>query len=137
MSQGDTSRGDTGRGEDFDLQAAWLRRFTSDAESNLNALALRLQEALPERVTVRTSKGFFARTAKTTGVTVELGDKRYALEIARGKLKASVAMVVRGITLSTKPLNPAEWFVQLSEETKAATDHAKALSQSLAAFMGS
>ncbi len=95
---------------DFDMQAAWLRRFTSDAESNLKALALRLQEAMPELVTVRTSKGLFSRTAKTTGVSVELGEKRYVLEIAGGKLKASVAMVVRGITLSTKPLDPAEWF---------------------------
>jgi hypothetical protein len=123
--------------DDFDIQAAWLRRFTSDAESNLNALALRLHEAMPERVTVHTSKGFFSRTAKTTGVSVELGDKRYVLEIAGGKLKASVAMVVRGITLNTKPLNPAEWFAHLAEDTKAATDEAKTLSQSLAAFMDS
>jgi hypothetical protein len=123
--------------DDFDIQAAWLRRFTSDAESNLKALALRLHEALPELVTVQTSKGFFARTAKTTGVSVELGDKRYVLEIAGGRLKASVAMVVRGITLNTRPINPAEWFALLTEETKAATEHAKALSQSLAAFMGS
>ena len=46
-------------------------------------------------------------------------------------------MVVRGITLNTKTIDPAEWFVRLSEETKAATDQAKALSQSLAAFMAS
>ena len=122
---------------DFDIQAAWLRRFTSDAESNLKALALRLQEAMPELVTVRTSKGLFSRTAKTTGVSVELGEKRYSLEIAGGKLKASVALVVRGIALNTKPLDPAEWFAHLAEETKAASDHARALSQSLASFMSS
>jgi hypothetical protein len=123
--------------DDFDIQAAWLRRFTSDVESNLKALALRLHEAMPDLVTVRTSKGFFSRAAKTTGVSIELGDKRYVLEIAGGKLKASVAMVVRGITLNTKPLNPGEWFAHLAEDTKAETDNAKALSQSLAAFMGS
>jgi hypothetical protein len=123
--------------DDFDIQAAWLRRFTSDAESNLHALALRLHEAMPELVTVQTSKSFFSRAAKTTGVSVELGDKRYVLELNGGRLKASVAMVVRGITLNTKPLNPAEWFAHLAEETKTATEHAKALSQSLAAFMGS
>jgi hypothetical protein len=121
---------------DFDIQAAWLRRFTSDAESNLRALALRLQEAMPDLVTVRTSKGLFSRASKTVGVSVELGEKRYVLELAGGKLKASVAMVVRGITLNTKPLDPADWFARLAEETKAATDHARALSQSLAAFMG-
>ena len=119
---------------DFDLQAAWLRRFRTDAESNLTALALRLKEALPEQVTVHESRSLF-RSAKTTGVTVELGDNRYHLEIAGGRLKASVAMVVRGITLSTKPIDPAEWFARLAEETKAASEQARALSQSLSRFM--
>jgi hypothetical protein len=119
---------------DFDLQAAWLRRFRSDAESNMSALALRLKEALPEQVTVHESRSFF-RSAKTVGVTVELGDSRYHLEIAGGHLKASVAMVVRGITLSTKPIDPAEWFARLAAETRAATEHAQALSQSLSSFM--
>lgn len=119
---------------DFDTQAAWLRRFRSDAESNLNALTLRLKEALPDQVTVHESRSFF-RGAKITGVTVELGDSRYHLEIAGGHLKASVAMVVRGITLSTKPIDPAEWFARLAVETQAATEQAKALSQSLSRFM--
>jgi len=58
---------------DFDMQAAWLRRFKSDAESNLRAFALRLHEAMPELVTIQESKGLFSRNAKTTGVTVDLG----------------------------------------------------------------
>ena len=36
---------------DFDMQAAWLRRFNADAESNLKAFALRLKEAMPDLVT--------------------------------------------------------------------------------------
>ena len=121
----------------FDDQAAWLRRFASDAEGNLRAFALRLREALPDRVTIHESKGFFSRTAKTTGVTVDMDQNRYILEIANGRLKASVAMVVRDIAISTKALDPAEWFVKLGEETKKATDHAKRLAQSLSEFMSS
>ncbi len=121
----------------FDTQAAWLRRFQSDAESNLRAFALRLREAMPERVTVHESKGFFARQAKTTGVTVAMDQNHYILEIANGRLKASIAMVVRDIAISTKQLDPAEWFVQLSQETKKASDHAMRLAQSLSAFMAS
>jgi hypothetical protein len=41
---------------DFDMQAAWLRRFSAGAESNLMGFALRLKEAMPELVTVRESK---------------------------------------------------------------------------------
>jgi hypothetical protein len=122
---------------DFDVQAAWLRRFQSDAESNLHAFALRLQEAMPELVTIQESKGLFSRNAKTTGVTVDLGENRYILQIAHGRLQASIAMVVRGITLNTKSIDPAAWFGRLAEETRKASEHAKSLSQSLAKFMAS
>jgi hypothetical protein len=127
---------ESGRNIDFDMQAAWLRRFKADAESNLKAFALRLKEAMPELVTIHESRGLF-RAAKVTGVTVELGESRYMLEIAGGHLDASIAMVVRGITLSTKRIDPAAWFARLAAETQAASEHAKALSQSLSGFMAS
>jgi hypothetical protein len=120
---------------DFDMQAAWLRRFKADAESNLRAFALRLKEAMPELVTIHETRGFFSSAAKTTSVTIDLGENRYSLGIDGGRLKATIAMVVRGITLNTKNVDPSEWFVRLADETKKATDHAHALSQSLANFM--
>jgi hypothetical protein len=120
---------------DFDMQAAWLRRFKADAESNLRAFALRLKEAMPELVTIHEARGFFSGAAKTTSVTINLGENRYSLGIDGGRLKATIAMVVRGITLNTKNVDPSEWFVRLADETKKATDHAQALNQSLANFM--
>jgi hypothetical protein len=122
---------------DFDVQAAWLRRFTADAESNLRAFALRLKEAMPDRVKIEESKGFFSRNGKTTGVAVDLGENRYHLTIDQGRLQASIAMVVRGITLNTRSLDPADWFARLAEETKQASAHAKSLSQSISNFMAS
>ena len=119
---------------DFDMQAAWLRRFKADAESNLTAFALRLKEAMPDIVTVHESRGFFSG-ARTTGVSVELGENRYSLAIDRGRLQATIAMVVRGIVLNTKSVDPADWFAKLADETRKATTHAQALSRSLANFM--
>jgi len=119
----------------FDRQAAWLRRFQSDAESNLRAFALRLSEAMPERVTIHQSKSLFSRTARITGVTVAMDQNHYILEIANGRLKASIAMVVRDIAISNKSFDPAEWFVRLQDETRTASEHAKRLAQSLSAFM--
>jgi hypothetical protein len=121
---------------DFDMQAAWLRRFHSDAESNLAAFAMRLKEAMPEQVTIRDKKGLFSRHARIIGVSVAVGDRLYSLELAGGRLNATVAMNVRGITLNTKAVDPADWFARLAEETKAATEHARTLSESLNAFMG-
>jgi hypothetical protein len=122
---------------DFDMQAAWHRRFRADVDGNLKAFALRLKEAMPELVTVHESRGFFSSTAKITGVTVALGEHRYSLESDGGRLKAKVAMVVRGIALNTKDVDPPEWFARLAEETKKASEHAQALSLSLSDFMAS
>jgi hypothetical protein len=122
---------------DFDMQTAWLRRFKADAESNVKAFALRLKEALPEHVSVLESRPFLFGSPKTTGVSVAIGEHNYTLEVANGRLKATVAMIVRGITLSTKSIDPAEWFAQLAAETQKTTEHAKSLSQSLSAFMAS
>ena len=109
---------------DFDMQAAWMRRFTSDAESNLKAFALRVKEALPEHVMVHESKPFLFGSPKTTGVSIILGEYKYTLELNHGQLNASIAMIVRGITLNTKQTEPAQWFAKLAEETQKATDQA-------------
>ncbi len=122
---------------DFDMQAAWLRRFSSDAQANLGAFALRLREAMPDLVTVHEQRGLFSKSGKITGVTVELGERRYKLEIMQGRLVATIGMVVRGITLSTKTVAPADWFAALSEETQKASAHAQSLSASLQQFMAS
>jgi hypothetical protein len=122
---------------DFDMQAAWLRRFSDDAQSNFAAFALRLKEALPDLVTVQENKGFFAKSGKITGIAIDLGEHQYKLELQSGRLLASVAMVVRGITLNTKTMPPADWFARLAEETQKATAHAQSLSASLQQFMAS
>jgi hypothetical protein len=44
-------------------------------------------------------------------------------------------MVVCGITLNTKNVDPAQWFAQLSAETLKTTEHAKSFNQSLSTFM--
>jgi hypothetical protein len=108
---------------DFDMQAAWLRRFSADAESSLRAFALLLRESMPQLVTIQESRGLSSRSVKTTGVTVELCEHRYILQVANGRLQAQIAMVVRGVTLNTKSVAPAEWFARLRDETQAALDY--------------
>jgi hypothetical protein len=88
---------------------------------------MRLKEAMPELVTVQEARGFFSSTGKVTGVSVDLGEHQYTLQIHNGRLKATIAMVVRGIALNTKDVDPAEWFVRLSDETKKISEHAQAL----------
>lgn len=128
--------GEGGAADSFDMEAAWLRRFQSDAESNLQAFALALREAMPELVTVQERRGLFERHGRITGVRISLGEHQYVLQFANRRLQASIAMVVRGITLNTRDVDPAEWFRRLAEETHQASQHAKSLSQSINRFMG-
>ena len=125
-----------GGAANFDIEAGWLRRFQSDAESNLRAFALTLREAMPQLVTVEERRGLFERRGRVTGVQIALGEHQYALQLTNGRLQASIAMVVRGITLNTKAVDPAEWFRRLGEETRQASEHAKSLSESITRFMG-
>ena len=125
-----------GAAGNFDIEAAWLRRFQSDAESNLKAFALALREAMPDLVTIEERKGLFERRGRITGVQIALGEHLYVLQFANRRLQASIAMVVRGITLNTKVVDPAEWFRRLAEETHQASEHAKSLSESITRFMG-
>jgi hypothetical protein len=122
--------------DDFDMQAAWMRRFKADAQSNIQPFALRLKEAMPEHVTIHEHKPLFGKP-KIIGVTVAIDEHRYTLEIAGGKLKSSVSLTVHEIALNTKHIDPTEWFAQLSAETRRATEHAQNLSRSLSAFMSS
>lgn len=122
---------------DFDMQAAWMRRFSDDAASNLGAFAHRLKEALPDLVQLEERKGLFAKTGTVTAVTVTMGQNQYRLAVDKGRLSATIAMIVHGITLNTKALDPIEWFTRLAAETNAATAHAQSLSASLQRFMES
>ncbi len=122
--------------QSFDTQAAWLRRFHSDSESQLQAFALRLRDALPELVTVEESRsGLFSRTTRILGVTVELGQNQYGLRLEKGRLKATIALTVRGITISTRECDTADWFRRLMEETRSSLAQSRDLSQALSAFM--
>ena len=119
----------------FDIDSAWFRRFSADAAANLGAFALRLREALPERVTVEHRRGLFGRRGDVTGVAITLGERTYRLAVVGGRLVATVATVVRGVTLNTRQLDAAAWFAQLADETRAASSDAQALSRSLGEFM--
>ena len=120
----------------FDKEAAWLRRFTADGQASLRAFALRLREAMPDRVTVEQKSSLFGRSTTITGVAIELGDHRYILTLDGARIRASIALRVRGITLQTRDVEPAEWFERLAGETRHASEHAGALARSLSGFMG-
>jgi hypothetical protein len=103
---------------DFDLIAASLRTDSSDVRGYCEALAVRLEAALPTQTRVkRRSKRFLSGDKVVRLIEVDAGDNRYALEVDdRGGVEARKSAAVRGIVLKNDPLPLDEWIDALARD---------------------
>jgi hypothetical protein len=103
---------------DFDLVASSLRSDASDTRALTEALAVKLEGALPQQTRVeRRSKGFLSRAKSVRRVEVDCGEARYSLVIdERGGVGATRAHEVRGITLKNEPLTLDAWIDALARD---------------------
>jgi hypothetical protein len=103
---------------DFDLVAASLRADASDSRGFVEALAVRLEAALPAQTQVkRRSKRFLSAAKVVRLIEVDAGDNRYALEVDdRGGMETRRSAAVRGIVLKNDPLPVDEWIDSLARD---------------------
>jgi hypothetical protein len=113
---------------DFDLVAASLRADASDMRGFVEALAVRLEAALPAQTRVqRRSKRFLSGEKLVRLIEVEAGESRYGIELDdRGNVEARRSAAVRGIVLKNDPLPLDEWIDALARDL---TDMARASEQ--------
>jgi hypothetical protein len=122
--------------DEFDLDAAWLRRSENDQRAFLEALAARLEGAMPGRVTVERHKdGLFGKTAHVRRITVQGERAGYELAFGRGQLSATRSKVVRGVVISSAPVKVSEWLAGVREEVHALADQAIAANDVLQGFL--
>jgi len=101
----------------FELLASSLRADTGDMKAFIEALAVKLEGALPQRARVeRKADGLFSRTKHVQRISVELGENRYEIMHAAGQIQSTVGKAVRGIVLKTEHLSLDDWIDQLSRE---------------------
>jgi hypothetical protein len=102
---------------EFDLNAAWLRRANGDMKAFMQALAVRLEDALPDRVEVeRKRDGFFSRESHAVRIAVAFDSSLYTLILDHGRLHARFAKIVHGVSLSSGEITVPEWFAALNRE---------------------
>ncbi|MEA2421640.1 MAG: hypothetical protein QOF55_739 [Thermoleophilaceae bacterium] len=103
---------------DFDLVAASLRADASDSRGFMEALAVRLEAALPGQARVqRRARKFLSREKVVRAIEVDAGGNRYALSVDdRGGVEATRSAAVRGIVLKNDPLALDEWIDSLSRD---------------------
>ena len=117
----------------FDLVAASLRADTTDLVAFVEALAVKLEGALPGDVAVERSGGGLLgrgqRQVRRIAVTMEGG--RYDLERDGSQIQTSRCNEVRGIVIKSERLGLDEWIDALSHEL---ADRARQSEQSRAAL---
>lgn len=113
----DANQDDAGEGMGFELLASSLRADAADEGAFLEALASKLEGALPHRVTIQRGGGLFTHTHPVQHMAVNLGDWEYEIRTEHGgTLAAARTHAVRGIALKSEPMGVDEWIATLGEE---------------------
>jgi hypothetical protein len=124
--------------DDFDLVAASLRADAADSRGLAEALAVRLETALPSQTRVqRRARKFLSRDKVVRAIEVNAGENRYVLTVGEGgALETTRSAAVRGIVLKNDPLALDEWIDALArdiaEQARAGEQGRQALERLLA-----
>jgi hypothetical protein len=104
----------------FDLDAAGLRVDTADVAAYVEALAHKLEIALPGQTTVqRRAKKFLSREKAVESIQVQLGDHSYVLRAHGHRVQASRGTTVRNVTIRNEPLELDDWVRALAGDLRA------------------
>lgn len=99
-----------------ELLAASLRADTTDLKAFLEALAVKLEGALPQQTVVTRQSKLFSREHPVREIVVTLGEYQYRISREQqGPLITLRAKVVRGIVLKTDQLPMEQWIEELAE----------------------
>jgi len=105
--------------DDFDLDAAGLRVDSADVAAYVEALAHKLEIALPSQTTVqRRAKKFLSREKVVEAIEVQLGDHCYALRARGHRVEASRGKSVRNVTIRNEPLELDDWVRALAGDLR-------------------
>jgi hypothetical protein len=109
-----TSDDDADTGLDIDLLAASLRSDASDLGAFVEALAVKLDEAVPNAVRVeRRREGLFG-PKRVSRISLDAGDQRLELRAGGGRIETRCARLSAGIVLKSEALPTDAWLDVLS-----------------------
>lgn len=105
----------------FDVLASSLRADTRDLSAFTEALAVKLEGALPSQTQVeRKSAGFLSKTRRVRSISVNMGNQLYQLVADGGRVQPRRCKVVRGVVLKTEEIPLEDWIDELSRDLTAA-----------------
>lgn len=100
--------------DSMDLHAAFMRRAAADQGAFVEALAARLEQALPGLVRIeRKRNGLFSKAAHVRAISIDTGDTQYVLEQDQGILRAMCTHVAHGVILKRETLTVQQFLEAL------------------------
>ena len=121
----------------FELVASSLRADISDLRTFTEALATKLEGALPNQTTVqRKGEGLFSKTKRVQHISVDVGDQRYDLSVRGAGLECRRCKSVRGIVLKTEQVPLDEWIDDLSRQLADAAQQSEQARLALQRLLG-
>ena len=120
----------------FDLDAAGVRRSQGDLRAFMEALAVRLEGALPSRVSVeRRRDGLLASTRHVHEITFNGDGAQYRATFEKGQLTARKCKTVRGVVISNTNLPFPQWLDEVRAEVRSLAGALSAASETLDGFL--
>ena len=121
----------------FELLASSLRADAGDLKAFTEALAVKLEGALPNQTRVeRKSSGLFSKVKQVHHLSVDMGDQRFELTADGGRVQATRCKAVRGIVLKTESLPLDQWIDELSRQLTAAAQQSEQARLALERLLG-
>ncbi len=125
------SEQDADTGLDIDLLAASLRADVSDTGAFVEALAVKLEEAVPGGVLVeRRREGMFG-PKHVRRIALDAGGQRLELRTAGGTLQTLCSRLSGGIVLRSEELDTDAWLRALGEALAVQAQRSKTTRQAL------
>ncbi len=121
----------------FEVLASSLRADAGDLKAFMEALATKLEGALPSQTTVtRRGGGLFSGSKRVDRIMVDLGDYRYELQSSGSRVQPSRSKAVRGIVLKTEQIPLDEWIDELSRQLTAEAQRSEQARLALERLLG-
>lgn len=125
------SREDADTSLDIDLLAASLRADAGDLGTFVEALAVKLEEAVPGAVRVERSRSGLFGPRRVRRIALDAGDRRLELRTETAGIRTFCSRLSSGIVLRTEELDSEDWVRALGEALAAQAQHSQSTRQAL------
>ncbi len=102
-------------GQDLDLITASLRADTTDVSTFVEALAVKLEDAIPGLVRVSRVRGRMFGAKQVGRITVDADGRRLELRRSGDGIETTSSRLSGGIVLKTEAVDTDTWLTELGE----------------------